>query len=192
MNWLSYLPNAITIGRILAMIPLVWFMLEKQYEYAFYIAIAAGFSDMLDGFLAKTFGWEGWLGGVLDPLADKFMMLCCFLVFAVQGIIPNWVLILVLARDIIIITGATFYHFAIIKVDKAKPSLLSKFNTAIQILLIVVLLSHYSVYQFNQMFIDTLIYLVTFFTVSSGLHYIYYWGRKAVVESDKIVHEKKS
>ena len=191
MNWLSYLPNAITIGRILAMIPLVWFMLEKQYEYAFYIAIAAGFSDMLDGFLAKTFGWEGWLGGVLDPLADKFMMLCCFLVFAVQGIIPNWVLILVLARDIIIITGATFYHFAIIKVDKAKPSLLSKFNTAIQILLIVVLLSHYSVYQFNQMFIDTLIYLVTFFTVSSGLHYIYYWGRKAVVESDKIVHEKK-
>ena len=191
MNWLSYLPNAITIGRILAMIPLVWFMLEKQYEYAFYIAIAAGFSDMLDGFLAKTFGWEGWLGGVLDPLADKFMMLCCFLVFAVQGIIPNWVLILVLARDIIIITGATFYHFAIIKVDKAKPSLLSKFNTAIQILLIVVLLSHYSVYQFNQIFIDALIYLVTFFTVSSGLHYIYYWGRKAVVESDKIVHEKK-
>ncbi|MBL4659132.1 MAG: CDP-alcohol phosphatidyltransferase family protein [Alcanivoracaceae bacterium] len=191
MSWLSYLPNTITIGRILAMIPLVWFMLEKQYEYAFYIAIAAGFSDMLDGFLAKTFGWEGWLGGVLDPLADKFMMLCCFMVFAVQGIIPNWLLILVLARDIIIITGATFYHFAIIKVDKAKPSLLSKFNTAIQILLIVVLLSHYSVYQFNQVFIDTLIYLVTFFTVSSGLHYIYYWGRKAVVESDKMVHERK-
>ena len=50
MTWLSYLPNTITIGRILAMIPLVWFMLEKQYEYAFYIAIAAGFSDMLDGF----------------------------------------------------------------------------------------------------------------------------------------------
>ena len=129
---------------------------------------------------------------VLDPLADKFMMLCCFLVFAVQGIIPNWVLILVLARDIIIITGATFYHFAIIKVDKAKPSLLSKFNTAIQILLIIVLLSHHSVYQFNQLFIDTLIYLVTFFTVTSGLHYIYYWGRKAVVESDKIGHENKS
>ncbi|MBL4772376.1 MAG: CDP-alcohol phosphatidyltransferase family protein [Alcanivoracaceae bacterium] len=191
MTWLSYLPNTITIGRIFAMIPLVWFMLEKQYEYAFYIAIAAGLSDMLDGFLAKTFGWQGWLGGVLDPLADKFMMLCCFMVFAVQEIIPNWLLILVLARDIIIITGATFYHFAIVKVDKAKPSLLSKFNTAIQILLIVVLLSHYSVYQFNQVFIDILIYLVTFFTVSSGLHYIYYWGKKAVVENDKIVNEKK-
>ncbi len=81
MSWLSYLPNAITIGRIFAMIPLVWFMLEQQYEIAFYITLAAGFSDMLDGFLAKTFGWEGWLGGVLDPLADKFMMLCCFLVY---------------------------------------------------------------------------------------------------------------
>jgi cardiolipin synthase len=191
MSWLSYLPNAITIGRILAMIPLVWFMLEKQYEYAFYIAIAAGFSDMLDGFLAKTFGWEGWLGGVLDPLADKFMMLCCFLVFAVQTIIPNWLLILVLARDIIIITGATFYHFAIVKVDKAKPSMLSKMNTALQILLIVVLLAHYSIYQFKQLFIDGLIYLVTFFTVSSGIHYVYYWGKKAVVENDKILNERK-
>jgi cardiolipin synthase len=112
------------------------------------------------------------------------------LVFAVQNIIPNWLLILVLARDIIIITGATYYHFAIVKVDKAKPSLLSKFNTALQILLIVVLLSHYSVYQFNRLFIDSLIYLVTFFTVSSGLHYVYYWGKKAVVENEKTLKEK--
>jgi cardiolipin synthase len=185
MNWLSYLPNTITFGRIFAMIPLVWFMLEKQYEYALYIAIAAGFSDLLDGYLARRFGWQGWLGGVLDPLADKFMMLCCFLVFAVQQIIPNWLLMLVLSRDIIIITGATFYHFAILKVDKAKPSMLSKFNTAIQLLLIVVMLAHYSIYQFNQVFIDILIYLVTFFTVSSGIHYVYYWGRKAVAENDK-------
>jgi cardiolipin synthase len=184
MSWLSYLPNAITIGRILAMIPLVWFMLEKQYEIALYIAIIAGFSDMLDGFLAKTFGWEGWLGGVLDPLADKFMMLCCFLVFAVQGIIPNWLLILILARDIIIITGATYYHFSISKVNKAKPSLLSKLNTAIQILLIVVLLAHLSIFQFNQIYIDILIYLVIFLTASSGLHYVFHWTRKAITISD--------
>jgi cardiolipin synthase len=184
MSWLSYLPNTITIARIFAMIPLVWFMLEKQYEFALYIALAAGFSDMLDGFLAKTFGWQGWLGSVLDPLADKFMMLCCFLVFAVQGIIPNWVLILILARDIIIITGATFYHFSISKVDKATPSLLSKFNTAIQILLIIVLLSHLSIYQFDQIYIDILIYLVIFFTTSSGLHYVIHWTRKAINKTD--------
>jgi len=190
MNWLSYLPNAITISRIFAMIPLVWFMLEKDYEIALYIALAAGFSDMLDGFLAKTFGWEGWLGGVLDPLADKFMMLSCFLVFAVQNIIPNWLLILILARDIIIITGATFYHFAIVKVDKAKPSLLSKFNTALQIFFIIVLLANQSVFQFDSLFIEILIILVTFFTVSSGLHYVYYWGKKAVFENDKIIESK--
>jgi len=184
MSWLSYLPNTITIARILAMIPLVWFMLEKQYEIALYIALVAGFSDMLDGLLAKTFGWEGWLGGVLDPLADKFMMLCCFLVFAVQGIIPNWVLILILARDIIIITGATYYHFNISKVDKATPSLLSKFNTALQIILIIVLLSHLSIYQFNQIYIDILIFLVIFFTASSGLHYVFHWTRKAIKKSD--------
>ncbi len=180
MRYLSYIPNAITIGRILAMIPLVWFMLEKNYEVALYIAIGAGFSDMLDGYLAKRFGWEGWIGGILDPLADKFMMLCCFLVFAVQNIIPNWLLIIVLARDIIIITGTTLYHFTIDKMEKAQPSLLSKTNTALQILLIVVLLAHYSLYQFDMRFINGLIYLVTFFTVTSGLHYVYlyYWHKK--------------
>lgn len=180
MTWLSYIPNAITIGRILAMIPLVWFMLEENYEYALYVAIAAGFSDMLDGFLAKTFGWEGWLGGILDPLADKFMMLCCFLVFAVQNIIPNWLLIVILARDLIIISGTTYYHFMIDKMKKAQPSLISKLNTALQILFIVVLLSHYSVYQFPLISLDILTYLVTFLTVASGLHYVYlyFWHKK--------------
>jgi len=185
MNWLSYLPNLITIARIFAMIPLVWFMLEKNYEYALYIAMIAAFSDMLDGYLARRFGWEGRLGRILDPIADKIMMLCCYLLFAVQGLIPNWLLIIVLARDISIITGGVFYHYAILKVDKESPSLLSKFNTALQLLLIVVLLSHYSIFQFHPMVIDVLIYLVTFFTVSSGIHYVYFWSKKAVVDNKK-------
>lgn len=180
MNWLSYLPNLITITRIFAMIPLVWFMLEKQYEYALYIAFAAGFSDLLDGYLARKFSWEGKLGRILDPIADKFMMLCCYLSFAVQGLIPNWLLIVVLVRDISIITGGVFYHYAILKVDKESPSLLSKINTALQILLIVVILSHHSIYQFDPVLIDLLIYFVTFFTVASGIHYVYYWSKKAV------------
>lgn len=190
MNWLSYLPNTITIARIFAMIPLVWYMLEKNYEYALYIALAAGFSDMLDGFLARRFGWEGRLGRILDPIADKLMMLCSYLLFAVQGLIPNWLLIVVLVRDISIITGGVFYHYAILKVDRESPSLLSKFNTVLQILLIVVILSHYSIYQFNETFIDVLIYLVTFFTVASGLHYVYYWFNKAVDENKKLQQGK--
>jgi cardiolipin synthase len=180
MNWLSYLPNTITIGRILAMIPLIWFMLEKNYEIALYIAIAAGVSDVLDGYLARKFGWENWLGGVLDPLADKFMMLCCYMVFAVQGLIANWLLILILARDIIIITGATFYHFSITKVDKAKPSVLSKLNTAFQILLVLMLLSHHSIYPLHENWITVMTFLVVFFTVSSGIHYMIHWGKKAL------------
>jgi cardiolipin synthase len=91
----------------------------------------------------------------------------------------------VLVRDISIITGGVFYHYAILKVDGESPSLLSKFNTVLQILLIVVILSHYSIYQFNQGFIDVLIYLVTFFTVASGLHYVYYWVNKAMVENHR-------
>jgi cardiolipin synthase len=191
MTWFKHIPNAITFARIFAMIPLVWFMLEKNYEVAFYIAIGAGFSDLLDGFLAKRYGWEGWLGGILDPLADKFMMLCCFLVFAVQNIIPNWLLIVVLARDVVIVTGTTFYHFAVAKMNKAQPSLLSKANTALQILLIVVVLAHYSIYPFNEVVIVGLIYLVTFFTVTSGLHYVYlfFTHRKAFLQ--KQIKEKE-
>ncbi len=187
-QWLKHIPNAITIARMLAMGPLMWFMWQENYEYAFYIAIIAGFSDMLDGYLAKTFNWEGWLGGVLDPLADKFMMLCCFTVFAIQDIIPKWLLIVILARDIIIVAGATFYHFTIVKVKKARPSLLSKCNTALQILLIVVLLSHHSIWPLNVQLIEVLIYLVTFFTLSSGLHYMVYWGKKALNSN----HQKAS
>jgi cardiolipin synthase len=180
MSLLSYLPNIITMGRIFAMIPLVWFMLEKNYEYAFYIAMLAAFSDLLDGYLARKFNWEGRLGRILDPIADKLMMLCCYLLFAVQGLIPNWLLIVVFVRDISIIAGGTLYHYSVLKVDGESPSLLSKFNTAFQLLLIVVILSHYSIFQFNLEFISVLIYLVTFFTVASGLHYVYYWGRKAI------------
>ena len=191
MNWYRHIPNAITFARIFAMIPLVWFMLEKNYEVALYIAMAAGFSDLLDGFLAKRYGWEGWLGGILDPLADKFMMLCCFLVFAVQNIIPNWLLIIVLARDVIIVTGTTFYHFTIDKMQKAQPSFLSKTNTALQILLIVVMLAHYSVYQFNENILNGLIYLVTIFTVSSGIHYVYlfFTHRKVFLQNQKTEKE---
>ena len=88
MTYLRHLPNAITIARMLSLIPLVWLMLQKHYTGALILALLAGASDGVDGFLAKRFGWEGRLGSILDPLADKLMMLCCFSVFVYQQHFP--------------------------------------------------------------------------------------------------------
>ena len=71
---LAFLPTAITIARLLAVVPLVWLLADRQYEAALWLALIAGFSDGLDGFLAKRYGWESRLGGGLDPLADKVLL----------------------------------------------------------------------------------------------------------------------
>jgi cardiolipin synthase len=76
MNW-SQLPNAITLARVLASLPLLWLLLRGHYVPAFWLALAAGASDALDGIIAKAFGWQSVLGGILDPIADKLLLGVC-------------------------------------------------------------------------------------------------------------------
>jgi len=171
--YFKYIPNAITIARMVAMIPLVWLMWHKEYTCALVVAMVAGASDGLDGFLAKKYNWQGWLGGVLDPLADKLMMFCCFSVFVLQGTIPVWLYGLVVGRDVIIIAGASYYHFCIGKIDKAQPSLVSKVNTALQILLILVLLLTLSGVWVLSSLYWPLVVAVAVLSILSGFHYIW-------------------
>jgi len=170
---LRHLPNIITIARIVAILPLAWLMWHKDYKSALVIAFLAGLSDGLDGYLAKKYGWQGWLGGILDPLADKFLMFCCYTIFALQGIIPLWLFVMVILRDVVIVSGASFYHFKIGKIEKATPTLVSKLNTVMQIMLILVLLLSYS--QWVNLFSihQPLIVLVGLLTLISGLHYVW-------------------
>lgn len=170
---LRFLPNIITIARILAIFPLVWLMWQKDYKAALIVAFVAGISDGLDGYLAKKFHWQGWLGGVLDPLADKFLMFSCYAVFAFQGVIPVWLFALVVMRDVMIVTGVTYYHFKVGKIEEATPTWASKINTVLQILLILVLLLSYSelfdLYQYHQ----PLMWLVGGFTLFTGFQYVW-------------------
>jgi cardiolipin synthase len=171
-QYLRYLPNVITIGRMLAVLPLMWLMWHEAYAGALLIAVIAGISDGLDGYLAKKFNWQGWLGGVLDPLADKFMMLACYTVFWLQEIVPWWLYVLIIGRDVVIVLGATYYHFRIGKIAKATPTLISKVNTVLQILLLWVLLISYSglVDMFDAHW--PIIWLVAVTSVISGVHYV--------------------
>ena len=171
--YFRYIPNIITIGRMVALLPLVWLMWHKEYKGALLVALIAGASDGLDGFLAKKYNWQGWLGGVLDPLADKLMMLCCYSVFVLQGVIPLWLYLLVVGRDVMIVAGASYYHFRIGKLEEATPTFISKTNTALQILLILVLLVSFSGWLDLSDFHQVLIYLVAVFSVWSGLDYVW-------------------
>ena len=172
-TYYKHIPNLITIARMLALLPLVWLMWHKEYKSALLVALIAGASDGLDGFLAKKYNWQGWLGGILDPLADKLMMLCCYSVFVFQEVIPVWLYIMIVSRDVIIIAGASYYHFCVGKIQEAKPSFISKTNTALQILLILVLLISLSGLWDLNMLHWPLMLAVAFFTGLSGLHYIW-------------------
>ncbi|MBY0377779.1 MAG: CDP-alcohol phosphatidyltransferase family protein [Gammaproteobacteria bacterium] len=174
----AYLPNIITVFRLLLVGPIVVGLLMEDYKLAFFLFLIAGLTDAVDGYLARRFQWISRWGAMVDPLADKLLMVSSYLTLTYLSILPVWLLALVLTRDVVIVTGGMCYHFLIGQYD-FKPSLISKANTFFQIVLVIVVLSHYSYGVFNHLWINILIYLVLFTTASSMIHYIWVWGWRA-------------
>ena len=102
--------------------------------------LIASFSDALDGALARRYHWKTDLGRLLDPLADKFLVAAVFIVFTLQNLIPLWLVLLTLGRDLILLAGGTLYR-VIIGYIKVQPSLVSKANTAMQMLVLSLLMA---------------------------------------------------
>lgn len=126
------LPNIITLFRI-ALVPMVvWAIASGELELAFWMFLAAGLSDALDGFLAKRFDMQTELGAYLDPLADKALLVSIYVSLAVVGLIPRWVAIAVVSRDVMII-GAVVLSLVMEKPVAIRPLVVSKINTAVQI-----------------------------------------------------------
>lgn len=148
---------------------------------AFWLMLVAGLSDALDGFLARRYGWQTELGMLLDPLADKFLIAAMCLVFALQGLIPVWLVALILTRDILILLGAGVYRgvFGDLTVN---PSLLSKTNTAVQILVVLLLMvSQMPIGVYAETLLgfssDYGFPLLAALCIASGSHYLFVWGR---------------
>jgi cardiolipin synthase len=129
---LRHLPNLITALRILLVLPLCWLIDSGRYDGALVVAAIAALSDALDGWLAKRFGWQSWIGGMLDPVADKLLLTAAFVWLALAGDMPGWLAALVIGRDLAIVAGAVVYHNVVGPFDAA-PSRLSKATTAIQL-----------------------------------------------------------
>ncbi|HVF34561.1 MAG TPA: CDP-alcohol phosphatidyltransferase family protein [Candidatus Saccharimonadia bacterium] len=176
---LAWLPNAITLLRMALAVPLAWLILAGDYHLALVVALFAGGSDAVDGWLAKRFGWDSWLGGVIDPMADKLMLVAAFTALTLRDASPTWLFVLVLARDLVIVAGAVAYHNLVGRLD-ARPTLLSKFTTLLQILYVLALLVHLSMAPaWPPLLVPALGWLVAAVTLASGLDYIVRWGARA-------------
>lgn len=172
------IPNMITIFRFLLVPPVVWLLLEERFMHAMVVFGIAGFSDGLDGFLAKRYNWTSRLGEKMDPLADKLLLLASFITLGWLGMIPWWLVGLVILRDLVIVTGATVYYFHIERIH-AEPSVASKLNTFTQILLILAVMFSQAMQVLPGMVLDVLLYAVVITTVWSGAGYVWKWGRRA-------------
>jgi len=173
------IPNLISVLRIFMSVPVVWAMLEQRFDVALVLFAVAGVSDGLDGYLAKHYGWQSQLGGLLDPLADKVLLVSSYLTLALIGIIPVWLVMLVILRDLVIVTGALVYHFRVTELD-ARPSLISKFNTFSQIVLVLAVVLDRGLWSLPGWSIDGLIWLVMATTLASGVNYVWVWSRLAM------------
>lgn len=176
---LRHLPNLITALRIVLVVPLCWLISAGRYEGALLVAAVAGLSDAMDGFLAKRFGWQSWIGGMLDPVADKLLLTAAFVWLALAGELPAWLAEVVVGRDLAIVAGAVAYH-ALIGRFEAAPSRLSKLTTVIQIVFVLVellRLSHWI--EVAPPLRTVLIAITAGFTLVSGIHYVVVWGLRA-------------
>jgi len=178
----KYLPNLISILRILLVIPTVSYLWNNEFGKALLIFFVAGISDGLDGFLARRFGWITRLGSLLDPLADKLLMTAIYFTLGLMGRLPVWLVALVIGRDLIIVLGALAYRL-LIKDITLHHLLISKFNTAAQILLVLLLIFHLSGFPLSMsippLLLEILVYLVAVTTIASGAAYVIIWSRRA-------------
>jgi cardiolipin synthase len=180
----AQIPNIITVARIAMVAPvglLLWYGAVRE---ALILMVVASASDALDGWLARHFGWMSRFGAAMDPVADKLLVGTLFVIFTLKGIIPIWVALIVLGRDAIILGGALAYRLLFEAIEFA-PTYLSKANTAVQIVLLLLLL----VAQCGFDLISPVALLVAdpygFWVLAalgltSGLDYVITWSLRAV------------
>ncbi|MDD3516755.1 MAG: CDP-alcohol phosphatidyltransferase family protein [Chromatiales bacterium] len=178
MNW-RQLPNTITVLRLLLAIPLVMLLLRAEYLWALFVMAIAGLSDGLDGWLARRFDWRTRLGGYLDPLADKVLMVSVYLAVAWNGLLPAWLVAVVVAREAVIVSGAAAFHLLTRKLEMA-PLMLSKLNTMAQIALVLAVIVDAGVWPLPAQAVQVLLLLVLCTTVASGVAYVVAWSNKTL------------
>jgi cardiolipin synthase len=177
------LPNVITFGRLCAVPLAVWLVMERRFEAAFFLFLAAGLSDAVDGWLARRNGGGNSVGALLDPVADKALLVSMYVTLGLANHLPVWLVILVVFRDVLIIGGFLLVS-ALGHPMGWEPLLVSKLNTAAQIALVGIVLAQLGldlrIFGLDAVlaYLHTaLIYVVAATTVISGAGYLMRWTR---------------
>ncbi len=175
---LSWLPNLITLARLLTVPVMVYLMPLGHYTAAFWIFVAAAASDAVDGLIAKQFSATSEVGAFLDPLADKALLLGAYILLGYTGHIAVWLVIMIVFRDLLIIGGAIVFH-TITHSLRMEPLLISKVNTLAQIVLASVVLGELGLGLQLSGVVSGLVYGVAATTFLSGAAYVIKWGSRA-------------
>lgn len=177
---LSVIPNLICVARVLLVAPVAAAILSRAYPLALALFAFAAVSDALDGYLARHYGWITPLGQVLDPAADKLLMVVVLVVLAARGFVPAWLCAAAVLRDVVIATGAIAYrrlrgHWGV------GPTRASKLNTVLAIAYVTVVLAGLA----HPAFVPSLLVVATgaallVTTVATGIDYVVTYARRAL------------
>ncbi len=177
-------PNLLTILRIILIPVFIIFLINGHFGSALLIFILAGVTDGLDGLIARVYKQKTVLGSYLVPVADKLLIGSSFMVLTFLKIVPSWLTVTVVSRDILIIIGIMVFFFTSHKVV-AKPSIASKITTCLQLLTIFsVLLNNYS-HMIDDNILSVIIWAAGISTIVSEAHYIYRGSKILSEEEDK-------
>ena len=175
---LRFLPNLLCVMRILLVYPVAHGILQGRHPEVMALFGIAAFSDALDGFLAKRFGWQTELGKVLDPLADKLLLVTVFICLSLAGLAPLWIAGLVLFRDLVIFFGALTFKWLFGPL-RGQPTAVSKFNTLCQILFCLAVVANAAFGWPGDPAVIALGALVVVSTAVSGIDYVLIYTRRA-------------
>ena len=174
ISLLHQLPNLLTLLRIGVVPALILFLYEGRYGAALVVFVIAGITDGLDGWIAKRFDAVTRLGSILDPLADKMLIVSTYVMLTLAGHIPFWLLLLIGFRDLGIIGGVLVLPWVHGEV-RMQPSPVSKLNTFLQILLVVLIMLEQVEWLVLAPLTDAVLWLVVATTLASAFHYVYFW-----------------
>ena len=176
-------PNMLTVFRMVLIPVFVTLLFYQRFLWALGVFVIAGLTDGLDGLLARRFAQESQLGTILDPIADKLMLVSAFIVLSMRSVFPQplpshlpvpfWVTVAVISRDVFIIVGAAAIN-VMTGFRGFRPSWLGKLNTAIQIGGIAAIMFAASVPHYHGYYLPTVYAAVFTMAILSGLHYIFF------------------
>lgn len=179
---LRFIPNSLCVLRMLLVVPVAWLLLRQDFRTTMWLFAFAAATDGLDGFLAKRCGWTSELGKILDPLADKILLVGTYITLAVIGFVPVWLAATVVGRDVVITVGAILYNW-IFGYPNGRPTGISKINTLCQILFALLIVGAHAIGRSPELAITVLGALVLVTTVVSGLDYVIVYARKSIEAS---------